>query len=149
MNYRNMDTIDKPALQDFHISGVKHISPENALQELENSRAVLIDVREEHEVSLEYIPLPDVLNHPMSVILDRLPKISKDQNIILACPGGVRSSKVANLLTMKGYHSVANLDGGFRVWKARNLPWETIFAADDGCGCDCSSCGEDLNNDCC
>ena len=138
-----MKTTDKPTLQGFHISGVTHISPGNALQELKNNHAVLIDVREENEVSLECIPLPNVLNHPMSVIMDRLKKIAKDQHIIVICQHGLRSTKVANLLNKQGYPDVANLDGGLEAWKANECPYETVFARDDGCGCNCSSCGDE------
>ncbi len=119
-----MKTTDKPTLQDFHIDGVKHINPLDALEALQNGDAVMIDVRELNEVKLEIVPLDRVLNHPMSVILDRLPYITKDQNIIVACPGGVRSSRVASLLNQNGYENVASLDGGLNTWKAKGLPYE-------------------------
>lgn len=129
-----MKTTDKPTLQDFHIEGVKHINPSVALDALKNGEAVMIDVREINEVKLESVPLDRVLNHPMSVILDRLPYISKDQNIIVACPGGVRSTKVASLLMQHGYGSVASLDGGLMMWKAKGLPYESNLSF-GGCGC--------------
>jgi len=119
-----MKTTDKPTLQVFHIDGVKHISPADAFEALQNGEAVMIDVREIDEVKLESVPLDRVLNHPMSVILDRLPYITKDQNIIVACPGGVRSSKVASLLIQNGYENVASLDGGLKTWKAKGMPYE-------------------------
>lgn len=134
-----MITTDRPKFQEFHIDGVKHISPEDALTALTKHEAVLIDVREINEVQLESIPLDNVLYHPMSQIMDRLPFISKDQNTILVCPGGVRSTKVANLLNMQGYPYVANLDGGFNLWKAKGLPFDSnILFVGGGCGC-CSS----------
>jgi len=119
-----MKTTDKPILQDFHIDGVKHINPIDALEALQKGDAVMIDVRELNEVQLESVPLDRVLNHPMSVILDRLPYITKNQNIIVACPGGVRSSRVVSLLTQHGYENVASLDGGLKTWKAKGLPYE-------------------------
>ena len=128
-----MKTTDKPTLQDFHIDGVKHINPLDALEALQKGDAVMIDVRELNEVQLESIPLDRVLNHPMSVILDRLSYIPKDQNIIVACPGGVRSSRVASLLMQYGYESVASLDGGLKTWIAKGLPYEIHSAG--GCGC--------------
>lgn len=131
-----MKTTDKPALQDFHIDGVKHISPKDALEVLKNGEAVMLDVRELNEVKLESVPLDRVLNHPMSVILERLPYISKDQNIIVACPGGVRSVKVASLLIEYGYPNIASLDGGLMTWKAMGLPYESRLSP---CGCSCSS----------
>ena len=120
-----MRTTERPTLQDFHIEGVKHIIPTDALQAIEKGEAVLIDVRELSEVRLEKIPHDRVLNYPMSVIMDRLPYISKDQHIILICQGGVRSVKVANLLNRQGYSDVANLEGGISLWKLQGLPIES------------------------
>ena len=129
-----MRTSERPTLQDFHIEGVRHITPTEALEAIEKGEAVLIDVRELSEVRLEKIPLDRVLNHPMSVIMDRLPYISKNQNIILICQGGIRSVKVANLLKRQGYPNVANLEGGVTLWKAQGLPIESNLPV-GGCGC--------------
>ena len=129
-----MRTTDKPTLQAFHIEGVKHINPADALEALNNSETVMIDVREINEVNQERVPLDHVLNHPMSVILERLPYISKDQNIIVACSGGVRSARIVSLLMQNGYKSVASLDGGLKTWIAKGLPIDRN-AAISGCGC--------------
>lgn len=129
-----MKTTEKPTLQDFHIEGVKHIKPADALEALNKGAAVMLDVRELNKVKLESVPLDRVLNHPMSVIMDRLPYIAKDQNIIVACPGGVRSVKVANMLNLQGYPNVANLDGGLMLWKAKGLPFESNITS-VSCGC--------------
>lgn len=144
-----MRTTNKPRLQEFHIEGVKHVDPLEVIEALKNNDAVLIDVREEYEVKLEYVPLDNVLNHPLSVIMDGLPFIAKDQNIILACPGGVRSSKVANLLNLQGYPSVANLDGGLTMWKARGLPFESDLSVGLSCGCGYSPASDKEQNGCC
>lgn len=148
-NNLKMKTTDKPTLQNFHIEGVKNISPEDTLEALKNNEAVLIDVREENEVRLESIPLDNVLYHPMSVITDRLAYIAKDQHIIVACPMGVRSTKVANLLNRQGYPNVANLDGGFTMWKAKGLPWQSNLSFGGGCSCGCSSSNSDKAGSCC
>ena len=133
-----MKTTEKPTLQEFHIEGVKHIAPSDAMHALMNNEAVLIDVREVDEVKFESIPLDNVLNHPMSVIMDRLAFIAKGQNIIVGCPGGVRSTKVTNLLNQQGYPNVANLDGGFTIWKAQGFPFDSNLSFSSGCGCSCS-----------
>lgn len=129
-----MQTTERPTLQTFHIEGVRHIIPANALEAIETEDAVLIDVREPSEVRLEKIPIDRVVNHPMSVIMDRLPYISKVQNIILVCQGGIRSVKVANLLKRQGYPNVANLEGGISMWKAQGLPIDNNIPS-GGCGC--------------
>ncbi len=143
-----MKTNDKPFYQEFHIEGVKHIAPEDAYNSVINREAIIIDVREEDEINLEYIPLDNVLYHPMSKILDRLGFISKNQHIILVCPGGIRSTKVAHLLNQQGYTNVANLDGGFMVWEAMDFPFqrnENNWTATCGCGCKSTK----SNNSCC
>lgn len=129
-----MKTTDQPILQDFHIEGVKHIAPSDAFVAITNSEAVLIDVRELNEVKLESIQLDHVLNHPMSVIMDRLTYIAKDQNIIIMCHSGIRSVKVAKMFIQQGYKSVASLDGGFEMWKAKGLPYDGEKST-AGCGC--------------
>lgn len=133
-----MKTTDKPTLQAFHIEGVKHINPFDALEAIDNEEAVMIDVREIDEVKQESVPLDRVLNHPMSVILERLPYISKDQNIIVVCPGGVRSSKVASLLMQHGYENVASLDGGLKTWIAKGFPIQRNISTVE-CGCNCGT----------
>jgi rhodanese-related sulfurtransferase len=130
-----MNITDKPKYQSFNIQGIKHISPSDAFESIKNGEAILIDVREEEEVKQEYIPLDNVLYHPLSVIMERLPYIAKDQNIILACPAGIRSSKVANLLNLQGYPHVANLDGGFTLWKSKGFPMKSNASSSGGCGC--------------
>lgn len=130
-----MKTTDKPTLQSFHLEGVRHIHPSDALEAFTNGQAIMIDVREMNEVKLKSVPLERVLNHPMSVIADRLPYIAKDQQIIVACPGGVRSVKVAQFLGKEGYLQVASLDGGFKEWKTMGLPFVPT-PPPGGCGCD-------------
>ena len=129
-----MKTSEQPKLQYFHITGVKHILPGDAFEAIQNGDAVMIDVREIYEVQLENIQHDKVLNHPMSVIIDRLPFIPKDQKIIVICAHGERSVKVANLLQYQGYPEVASLDGGFETWKKAGLPYESVLPV-TGCGC--------------
>ena len=136
-----MKTTDKPIFQEFHIEGVKQISPADAMIALNKDKAVLIDVREPDELALESVLLDNVLNHPMSVIMDRLPYIASDQNIILACPAGVRSVKVANLLNREDYPGVTNLDGGLGQWKAQGFPYEQKLGFRElPCVGSCSGC---------
>lgn len=42
-----MVTSKIPSNQEFNISGVEHVSPEIAFSELQNSTAIIIDVRED------------------------------------------------------------------------------------------------------
>ena len=133
-----METTDKPTLQEFHIQGVQHITPQNALAELQNGTAIMVDVREQQECTLESIPLSDVYYYPMSTIMEQLQNIPDDKPIIVVCNAGVRSSKVVNLLNRNGFQASANLDGGIIMWKALGLPVESDISSPCGCGCSCS-----------
>lgn len=137
-----MKISDKPALQEFHIEGIKHISPEEAFKLLDVPDTVLIDVRESSETDIDWIDHAGVEYHPMSVFLDRMDTISKEQNIIVVCYAGVRSSKIVNLLNRQGYPSAFNLDGGILAWKARGLPFDSIIDSGKECACSggCNGC---------
>jgi len=153
-----MKTTDKPLFQEFHIEGISHISPAEAFKAVNQGEAIMLDVREENELDYESIPLDEVIYHPMSEIMDRLDHIPKNKTIIVVCPGGVRSSKVANLLQIQGYKSVANLDGGLIMWKIQGLPFESHLSMGCGCGSDCGvpekeepsgGCGCGCSSGCC
>ncbi len=133
-----MITTDKPIFQEFNIDGVQHITPQNALIELQNGTAILVDVREEPEFKLESIPLNDVFYYPMSAIVGQLQNIPNDKPIIVVCNAGVRSSKVVNLLNRNGFKASANLDGGIIMWKVLGLPVDCDISFPSGCGCSCS-----------
>ena len=134
-----MITTDKPIYQEFNIEGVQHITPQNALAELQNGNAIIIDVREEPEFKLESIPLSDVFYYPMSGIVEQLQYIPADKPIIVICNAGIRSSKVVNLLNRSGFQASANLDGGIIMWKALGLP--VLSGHSDDCSCKCSCSG--------
>ena len=133
-----MITTDKPIYQEFNIEGVQHITPQNALAELQTGNAIIIDVREEPEFKLESIPLSDVFYYPMSGIVEQLQYIPADKPIIVICNAGIRSSKVVNLLNRSGFQASANLDGGIVMWKALGLPVSSGHSTDCGCSCSCS-----------
>lgn len=143
-----MKISENPHYQEFQLEGVKHISVADAYELIKTKQAIMIDVRETFEVQNEYVPLENLLNHPMPLISDRLNYIAKNQNIIVACTHGVRSTKVAYLLNRNQYPRVANLDGGLAEWKNRGLPFETnLSIISDSCGCGCNA--NDENNKCC
>jgi len=83
------------------------------MQELASKGAYILDVREEAEYVLEY--LPGSLNIPLSVLRERMHEISKDQQVYVYCHSGIRGYTAARLLSQHGYH-VMNLDGGFKSY---------------------------------
>jgi len=133
-----MVTSKTPVFQSFNIYGVEHVSPENACSELQNGSAIMIDVREDDEYMVENISLSNVFHFPMSSIMDNLRNIPTDKPIIVICRGGIRSTKVANMLNRNGFVNSVNLDGGLIAWKTKGMPFETILP--DACNRCSGSC---------
>jgi len=119
-----MNTSDRPYFQEFHIEGVKHIRPKDALESVKIGEAILLDVREDYEYAIETIDFKEIIYLPMSRITVELDQIPTDKPIIVVCKGGVRSSKVAKFLSENGFKDLASLDGGFVMWKALHFPTE-------------------------
>ncbi|MCF8217635.1 MAG: rhodanese-like domain-containing protein [Bacteroidales bacterium] len=126
----------QPNHQKFHLDGVRHISAVEAFNLLKEDKAMLIDVREKEECEVERVNLENVKNYPMTEIIDNLKHLPEDILLITMDSIGERGTKVANLLNIKKFKHVANLDGGLVQWRAENLPDENILP--DACGC--SSC---------
>ncbi|WP_243156171.1 rhodanese-like domain-containing protein [Clostridium sp. C2-6-12] len=90
----------------------KTLCPDEALDlMLDNSRVMLIDVRDNEDYKMGHIsgsiciPLKDIWNNPFSVCE------SKDTPIILYCQKGYKSSLAANALIDAGYSRIYTIPG--------------------------------------
>lgn len=83
------------------------------MQELASKGAYIIDVREEAEYILEY--LPGSVNIPLSVLRNRLDEIPKDREIYVYCHVGQRGYAASRILMQHGF-PVKNLDGGLKSY---------------------------------
>ena len=101
---------------------VKRLSFEESINLINNSKVVIIDVREESEVYnlglvknaihiprglLEFKLSPNSPNNPIL--------IDDETNILVYCAGGYRSALAAKTLLDLGFKNVYNL-GGFQEW---------------------------------
>tara|TARA_Y100001934_G_scaffold74953_1_gene93179 strand:+ start:779 stop:1165 length:387 start_codon:yes stop_codon:yes gene_type:complete len=101
---------------------IKKLSFEESINLINNSKTVIIDVREESEVYnlglvknaihiprglLEFKLSPNSPNNP--VLID------DETNILVYCAGGYRSALAAKTLLDLGFKNVYNL-GGFQEW---------------------------------
>ena len=101
---------------------VKRLSFEESINLINNSKAIIIDVREESEVFnlglvknaihiprglLEFKLSPNSPNNPVP--------IDDETNILVYCAGGYRSALAAKTLLDLGFKNVYNL-GGFQEW---------------------------------
>jgi rhodanese-related sulfurtransferase len=102
---------------------VTEISPEDARSRLAaNPRAVLLDVREDHEWQAGHVT---GATHLGKGILERdiermIPDF--DTEVIMYCGGGYRSALTCDAAQKMGYRNVASLAGGYKALVAAGWP---------------------------
>ena len=96
----------------------KAVNPHEA-KELVDQGTLLIDIRELSEWNHGHAP--GALHLPMSTIQEHLHKVPKDEEVVVCCRSGSRSSAVASFLAANGY-SVIDMKGGMAAWHAHGLP---------------------------
>jgi len=87
-------------------------------------RIHLVDVREHGEWQAGHLP---GATHLCKGILERdvehaIP--DADATVVLYCGGGYRSVLAALAMQQMGYRQVRSMAGGWRAWRARDLPVE-------------------------
>lgn len=103
--------------------------PEISVQELQalkesGANFYLLDVREtwEHEASNlggHLIPLTELPN--------KLNELDKDQQIVVHCLAGGRSSRAVGFLLQEGFKNVSNLRGGLTAWVREIDPNQPLY----------------------
>lgn len=101
---------------------ITEISPSESFAQLQDGRAILIDVRDKDEWDDGHIPQAIHLSRGMLEveIEEQVPDISA--SIILHCGGGGRSALAAESLQKMGYQNVRSMTGGFKAWRTAGLP---------------------------
>ncbi len=97
-------------------SRVREVSAAEARQ-MQESGALLVDVREESEYAAGHVPGAVHLGKGVIErdIEMRFPDVNAE--LVLYCGGGYRSALAADNLQKMGYTNVKSMDGGFRAWK--------------------------------
>lgn len=100
----------KPLIKECTISDVQERLSTNKLFKL-------IDVREDHEWSVDRIPHSihlgrGIIERDIASLVE-----DKSEEIILYCGGGFRSALAAYNLQKMGYSNVYSLIGGIRLWR--------------------------------
>ncbi len=106
-------------------TAVNHILPQTLWQQLispdwREKRPLVVDVREADEYNQGHIPQANLI--PMPKILRHEVELPKDQNMVLVCRSGRRSTQVAFALQKEGYTQIANMEGGMLAWEEARLP---------------------------
>lgn len=101
----------------------QHIDVISAQQLLEQSKAILVDIRD---------PQSFALAHPQNAFHltnDTLNAFIKDrpliQPVLVMCYHGISSQGAAQYLVNQGFEQVYSIDGGFEAWQHAHLPTTT------------------------
>jgi hypothetical protein len=114
--------IDEIAPADF-AKWLTHVAKEHSME-----RAVLLDVREPHEVQWVSVDKNTatqayhLVTIPMSQVSQRMAELDRDQPIACLCHHGVRSMQVARFLVSNGFTEVVNIAGGIDAWATQVDP---------------------------
>lgn len=96
------------------------ISASELQKELESGAPILIlDVREEHELSGKLGHLENSVNIPAGSLESRISELkdSRDREIIVVCRSDMRARRAAEVLSLNGFGKVKVLKGGMIAWR--------------------------------
>lgn len=97
------------------------IDPQEAAEWMKSKPELLVlDVREQDEYDQAHIDGVTLI--PLGQLPDRVGELSKDQEILCVCAGGVRSDKACQFLSGQGFDQITNMSEGMRGWMKRGLP---------------------------
>lgn len=100
----------------------KALTPQQLVNEVNKSEAVVVDVREEKEFKKGHIV--DAVNIPYAKMTDRWVELEKfrDKPVILVCNIGQHSGPAGKVLAAQGFTNINRLSGGMSEWKNMQLP---------------------------
>lgn len=84
----------------------------------------LIDVRTPAEFALGHIP--GAVNIPVDELRQSLEHLDPQRPVVLYCAVGLRGYIASNILRQRGFASVRNLIGGYRLWRSATQSFATL-----------------------
>lgn len=80
---------------------------------------MLIDVREISEWNAGHAP--EAVHIPLASLAVNLSRVPRDEDVLVCCKSGNRSSSAVALLSENGFNAI-NVTGGMSKWDASGLP---------------------------
>jgi len=97
--------------QKKEIDTIRRIPAEDFINEYQNNKDLIIDVRKESEFACGYIE--NAVNMPLAYINDWYNNINNSEHFYLHCAGGYRSMIAASMLKAKGIQNFTEIAGGY------------------------------------
>ena len=100
------------------------VSPQEAIQLMNKSEAIIVDIRNQdafvrgHIINAIHLPF-NKLQSDIQKLLDH-----KHKPIILVCAQGVEATKALKMINKNEFDQVSVLKGGLKAWREDKLPLE-------------------------
>ena len=102
--------------------GVPNLTTAEAINLINRSHAIVLDVREDAEFANGHIV--DAKHIPVDKLAERLNELTKykDKPILVNCQRGMRTAKACDILRKAEFTQVHVLQGGLDAWLEAKLP---------------------------
>ena len=100
--------------------GPQKLSPQAAVQLINQQRPLMIDIRDLEAFKQGHIV--GSTQTPQSQLVTKLSLETRDKPILLICQTGMSATTAAALLRKQGFAQVYILAGGINAWTADNFP---------------------------
>ncbi|WP_153732060.1 rhodanese-like domain-containing protein [Sporosarcina obsidiansis] len=95
--------------------GIRTMSTDELKNILKDKKIQFVDVRTPAEYKGNHIK--EFQNIPLHVLNNKISSLKKDQEVVVICQSGMRSSKAAGQLKKAGFTNVINVRGGMSAWR--------------------------------
>jgi adenylyltransferase/sulfurtransferase len=85
----------------------------------------LVDVREPHELEISHIEGTQTI--PLGQLASRTDELDPQDEIVLICKAGVRSTRALHILLGAGFRRLHNLKGGMNAWARQVDPTQPVY----------------------
>lgn len=96
------------------VKGITNINVQAAKEKFKDSNVQFIDVRTPGEYKANH--RKPFKNIPLSNLTSKIERLNKEQEIVLICQSGMRSTKAAKVLKKHGFQKIYNVQGGMGAW---------------------------------
>lgn len=97
------------------VKGIHTISTDELKDRIKEKNVQFIDVRSPSEYNGRHIK--QFKNVPLNLLKNQMGTLKKDQEVIVICQSGMRSSNASGHLIKAGFEKVTNVRGGMGAWK--------------------------------
>ncbi|MBN8198941.1 MULTISPECIES: rhodanese-like domain-containing protein [Bacillaceae] len=97
------------------VKGVRQMTPAQLQNEQKDNNKQYIDVRTPAEYKRFHVP--GFVNMPLHQLHQKKSQLSKDQEVVVMCQSGMRSSKASKILKKEGFKNITNIRGGLSAWR--------------------------------